>query len=301
MANYFMIPMDFLECDFARMKKEWDKNGKIMWEINGKVINNKINKNAFYANNIKEDDIIYFYVCHLPSNSGYNKSRVLLRGIVKDEPKIMDYSEVYINKNGNEEKIIGFSVGKLTTLNKNDLKNDNIYSLQELRTIKEFSPPQGKKWLNTITGNLDNGLIDRLEKSFKNVSNKSDFNNLIEHFNKKCFFSDKIGGKHSHDTFLRRNGTNYYEFHHFIQRYSKDKNLQLHDIIDDNKNLLCLCSNCHNKLHYGQTKDIEDMINVIWEDVEIQEMLEQKRFLSIIGVENKDEALEWIKHIYHLN
>ena len=36
MSEYWLIPMDFLVCNFDKLQKEYRKNGKIMWEIPGK-------------------------------------------------------------------------------------------------------------------------------------------------------------------------------------------------------------------------------------------------------------------------
>ena len=68
----------------------------------------------------------------------------------------------------------------------------------------------------------------------------------------------EVGG---HETFVRKsNGLPYTEPHHLIP-------LQFDDLfeksLDVEANIVSLCSNCHNKIHYGA--DIEGMIRELWE------------------------------------
>ena len=59
----------------------------------------------------------------------------------------------------------------------------------------------------------------------------------------------------SHQSFISRNGNKYLECHHLIpMRFQDEFNVS----IDVAANVVCLCSECHNKIHYG--KDYEDII-----------------------------------------
>lgn len=77
-------------------------------------------------------------------------------------------------------------------------------------------------------------------------------------------------------TFARRNiipGTstnNYLEAHHLIPLFIKknvDK-INLHNFeyanLDTAENMVCLCSNCHNKIHYGKYEEVEPMLEALY-------------------------------------
>lgn len=307
MMKYHLVPMNFLECDFERMRKEWKEHKKIMWQVPGAPVYDKktkswnIKSGAVMPNMIKTGDIIYFYVFNIPSNGGADKSRILLRGIVNEEPTPVKYRDVYFSDEVDGEKmIIGFSINNVTTLEKSELENDTYYCRESLKSKYKFSAfPQGKNWPNSYDKNLNSDLIKDLENSFKKRESERDFEVLIKHFDRECFFSwKKLGTKNDHKTFKRRNGTDYYETHHFIPYHLSKNNTELASIIDDQRNLICLCSNCHNKLHYGRPNEINHMIDLLWEDDEIKNMLKTKDFLSIIGVDDDKAALDWIKSVY---
>lgn len=286
--NYFLIPMDFLEFNFEKLRVEYQKYNKIMWCPPS-------------TQKIKVGDVIYFYVCHIPSNSSKDKSRIMLRGIVKEGPHKTKHDEIYFESQDSNKMILGIAIGELTTLNKEELENDFCYSKEILTSKYNQNHPQGKYWPSTYRNDFNINLIENLEKSFKKTDVRQNLENLINHFNKKCFFSEKIGTKSEHRTFKRRNGTDYYENHHFIQQHAKSTTEDLREIINADANLICLCSNCHNKLHYGEPNEISKMIDILWQDKEIQNMLKQKKFLSKIGVKNENEALKWIKEVYRSN
>ncbi len=303
MENYILIAMNYMKCNFEQLKLEWEQNQKIKWEVPVKPKkqgNKSILPKSILINSLHKGDIVYFYVTDIPTNSGGTKSRILLRGIIKDAPYVASYNDVYLHEEKHEGEIIAFSIGQLTTLTKDLLKNDSWLSREKL--IEKFGDmfyPQGKRWPNKNKGNLSQSLIDLLETSFKQNSDKSDFSTLIEHFNQECYFCGKIGTKNDHKTFKRRNGTDYYEYHHFIQQHKGQKIDNLNRIITDPSNMICLCSNCHNKIHYGKISEVNDMLEVLWKDHNIQTMLTENHFQSIIGEDI--EPFEWIKSVYKSN
>lgn len=188
MCDYFLIPMNFLECDFEKLGREWSCQKKIMWQVPGKPIYKKgigkweIKPNTKMPGIIKSGDIIYFYICKIPSDSKERKSRILLRGIVDDIPYPVKYGEVYLDgMQDSAEMIIGFSIKGLTTLNKAELENDSCYCKEILQKNYNFNVPQGKFWPNTVDKNLDEKLIASLESSFKKSGIQRDFEVLKEH------------------------------------------------------------------------------------------------------------------------
>lgn len=299
MRKYFLVPMSFLNYDFEALKAEYYNHGKIMWQVPGTVKEGKIKKNAQMPNLIKENDIIYFYVCDLPSKSDGRKARILLRGIVKETPRPLEYKEVYFVDNPSASLIIGFSIGDLRTLRRAELEDDRCYSKEIL--LKDYAQiyPQGKRWPSSYTDNLNPQLIRDLEQSFKQREEPNDFIQLIKHFNRKCFFENDIAGNHK--TFKRKNNTDYFELHHFIPKSVVRNNKNLIDLIDDPANQFWLCCNCHRRIHNGTTDDIERMLEILWENPKTQELLRSKNFSSLINVRNDMETFNWIKRKYNLD
>ena len=73
----------------------------------------------------------------------------------------------------------------------------------------------------------------------------------------KCFF-DK-----SHKTFFRINGTQFMEGHHIVpMRAQKDfKNVN----IDRVENILCICPNCHRKIHLSLEDEKKQLLRKVYE------------------------------------
>ncbi len=75
---------------------------------------------------------------------------------------------------------------------------------------------------------------------------------------KKALFKCEID--ENHPSFIRKNGGNYTEPHHLIpMKYQNDFEKSL----DVPANIVSLCSNCHNQIHYG--KNAEELIKFLYE------------------------------------
>ncbi len=301
MCNYWLIPMDFTKCNYEQLKVEWQQNKKIMWQAPGKP--KYKNGKWIVANNmgnfLKKGDVVYFYVTNLPSESSENLSRIMLRGIIKDEPSAMEKNKIYISSK-DPTMVTGFSISCLTTLKKEYLEDNTILNREHLQKQDiNFINPQGKNWPDrNIKGNFSDKIIKLLEQEqyFKENIQNNDFQSLINHFNKKCFFYDKYGNKNDHKTFIARNGLDYFEYHHFIPQYTAKKNNKLVNIIRSSSNGLFLCSNCHNRIHYGTKEAVINMLEKALEDDKINKMLKDYEFQKYIGDEKN--ILEWFKEMY---
>lgn len=86
--------------------------------------------------------------------------------------------------------------------------------------------------------------------------------NALRIANFKCEYSN------SHETFTRKNSSiTYTEGHHLIPlKFQNNFNVNL----DVEANIVSLCSNCHNKLHYGQNYD--EVLRVIFNKERIQRL-----------------------------
>lgn len=110
----------------------------------------------------------------------------------------------------------------------------------------------------------------------------------------RCYFEDKFGCKNNY--FLRKNtiveeNTNYLEVHHIIpMALGKSEELQLQKL-DVVENTVCLCSNCHNKLHYGKTLIVSEMLEILY-----KEKIENLKYSDLdIGLENLKQIYEKYK------
>lgn len=303
--NYWLIPMDFSTCNYEQLQKEWDESKKIMWQVPGtprKLKNGDWQSppDSSMVNSLKKGDVIYFYVTNLPSESRNKLSRIMLRGVVKDEPCPMEKNKVYFDLN-ETNLIYAFSIECLTTLPKEQLENNFFLSRTDLKTnSSKFIIPHGVNWPDkNIKQNLSEDIIKRLERCFKPTTiRKYDFESLINHFNKKCFFCGKYGTKNDHKTFIGRNGLDYFEYHHFIPQAKAKDFPKLQEIIDNSTNGLFLCSNCHNKMHYGAVTEVRDILEIVLKDTQIQKMLTDFNFQKNIGEEN--DVFEWFQEAYKI-
>ena len=96
--------------------------------------------------------------------------------------------------------------------------------------------------------------------------------------NYKCFFDKE------HETFMRINGTQYMEGHHIIpmkaQKDFEEKN------IDRVENILCICPNCHRKVHFAIEDERKKTLYQIYES-KINDLKKANLDLSFDDLFNK--------------
>ncbi len=305
--NHWIIPMDYETYDFKDMQEEWEKNKAIKWRVS-RMERKKGDKplkvsDSEVAKQLKKDDVIFFYITHLPSGSQRSLSRIMLRGVIEKEPYLSTKGEVYHDLKGDTTSVIAFDIGQLTTLPKKKLEDNTYLDLKWLRNEQEgFQHPQGTNWLDEKhKANLDTALAEKLNECFgfnKDKITKTDFKELIDHFNRKCFFS-KSSNKSDHKTFVARNGLDYLEYHHFIPQSTSKTCKELGDIIQSPANGLFLCSNCHNKIHYGRKEDVRKMIDEILEFESTKKMLKNPICEEFIKKDEKNKG-DWKKWFYEV-
>lgn len=132
---------------------------------------------------------------------------------------------------------------------------------------------------NEITYEYENvvkkpkGINEREEKYY--IRNRAIALNALSLAKHRC----EVDGEHF--VFLRKNGTTFYtEPHHIVPLYAwKD----FPDVdLDREQNIVSLCSNCHNILHYGA--DIDKILKPIYE--------KRKDLLKAIGINITYETLK---------
>lgn len=82
-----------------------------------------------------------------------------------------------------------------------------------------------------------------------------------------------------HLTFIRKNSDkNYTEPHHLVPMSASDK---FQFSLDVEENIVSLCSNCHNQIHYG--RDAKDLLKILYDN--------RKMALKSVGIDISFEQL----------
>ena len=111
--------------------------------------------------------------------------------------------------------------------------------------------------------------------------NKQTAINALAHANYECEIDSK------HPTFIRKKGDRKYtEPHHFIPMAFTEK---FEVSLDVEENIVSLCSNCHNQIHYG--KDADVLLQKIYEErkeilEEVGLKIEIRRLLEMYGYDD---------------
>jgi len=165
--------------------------------------------------------------CSLVSINNHDDFKGNFRGAYFEPSKILDGYENYSGGLTTSQILFDIITNQNTTLLK-DIEEKNSF-------IKTLSP-QEKEDFDDISKREP---MSKVITFFKR--NKKIVNELKKIYNNQC----QICGF----TFKKDNGENYSESHHLIPL--KDNG------IDDIKNLIIVCPNCHKKLHYATKENYE--------------------------------------------
>lgn len=244
--NYYKLNMDFLRYNFSEFSLEYndkkDYKYKRYKEIEWCVKTNKI----------KENDIVYIYCFNMPDM----RNRFVMKAIVK--------TVIEKEKTDNITKkrfIAGYNkMLILKDIKALDVKDNYLFSKEDLKENYNFYAFEGSYGLIN-----NNELIKDLENT-----KTCDVQNLLDSYvNANCFFEDiKLKGdskNYSHSSFVKDNGVNYVEYHHFIFRSISNQNKELNKDIHCIENFVKLCPTCHRKIHYGKMEIRKQMIDCILE------------------------------------
>lgn len=142
-----------------------------------------------------------------------------------------------------------------------EINEQMIETLDADTTFEYCGNPQAKQEPVFVNGH----------KSYKRDKRRS--LNALNKANHKC----EIDG--AHPSFVRRNSNlNYTEPHHLIPMCFSDR---FEASLDVEENIVSLCSNCHNQLHYG--RDIRPLLDTLFES--------RKDLLKSAGIEITIEDL----------
>gem|GEM_PF-1805572 len=143
---------------------------------------------------------------------------------------------------------------------------------------KELTKSDKKIFRETIKNDREQEVKEQLELINTSPQVKRDYQEKIRVLEKsgdKCALDGFQGQKCV--TFEKRNvlpgssNKNYLEAHHLIPLFilKNIAKINLNDFdysnLDTAENMVCLCSNCHNKIHYGKYEEVELMVESLYE------------------------------------
>ena len=67
---------------------------------------------------------------------------------------------------------------------------------------------------------------------------------------------------HATATFVKSDGSNYFEAHHLIPIC---KQAGYKNSLDVAANLICVCPNCHRRLHLGKNDEVQEILKSIYD------------------------------------
>lgn len=179
------------------------------------------------------------------------KNEYLYKGIVKlvENP----YQDIQRDRNGRERKVWIFPVRPVETefsaeWDADERLIDKLAGLtdKELDSIEYiYTPEPEKKGDPVIRNNIK--IYPR---------NKRRATNALSYAGFVCEIDEQ------HPTFIRKSSSkNYVEPHHLVPMEYSD---QFENSLDVEANIVSLCSNCHNQLHYG--RDYEILLKKLYEN-----------------------------------
>ncbi len=242
------------------------KDGRIIGEYlsDGKV---KIFKGSFFRNievnsirpNIKNERLYLL-------NNGYISNHQLSKDYIFDNPNLatstllgrmetgyqafvtMDnielgsYLKIDTTKNHEQNNRLGDWIGKM--------KQEREIRLDTKRLVDE-DDDYGFVSTKDISINVSPvASYTPLNKPEKIISDKVSFKRNPETAKKSILLANyKCDFDQSHVSFITKNGKPYMEAHHLVPLSTQD---YFDNSLDVDANIVCLCPNCHRKLHYGE-------------------------------------------------
>lgn len=266
--NYVILNAVYDVNLFKSTVAEYNKYGYVTWETR--------------LTRLKAGDVVYIKYSELPMES---EARLLFRGEVLESGFTMTRHEIYDN---NDETIVkAIKISNLQAIAYADTDKYNNYNLLSNYNVKVT---RGGRYLYEE----NQGLVDSIES---NISELSSVNELVDYFEDKVkLFNDSIVcscGK-NHNTFIRADGTKYFEIHHLVPQCTiQQLGLSIFDV-DSSDNKFRLCSNCHNEIHYGMQERKRILLkklylcNKKWYDVNFQKNA------------GKMSVINWIYKLYNI-
>lgn len=306
-----IVPADFNQFNFSQLSEEKDASkNRIMW-ANMKTYDNK--KSKLYGkapcvdHNFNIGDIVYLTYTNLPGGDKrlLLKGKILHNGYYDENYKfdIIDYKSE--NQKMRRKPYWPAIYIRIETGLKEEIRNTDDFSIKSI--CEHYRLQNGEiKGGDVIRNKLylsekqNSDLIRILEDAFPKTQDQNILKRYKKYFATECSLKEEIKDL-KHDTFVRNNGTKYYEKHHLVERHTKkgSEDLENTSDIDSDYNLFDLCSNCHNRIHYGKVEDRKKMVKILYDkNPDKINKLISKHFS---GKFEKGHELEWIYSLYKID
>lgn len=106
---------------------------------------------------------------------------------------------------------------------------------------------------------LDKHIGKDLRAAFDSQIPKANTKNKNAIENARAYAGDKCEICADHESFVTGSDRNYTEAHHLIPTANQ---ADFENSLDQEQNIVCLCSNCHNAIHYGADK--HSLVEELW-------------------------------------
>lgn len=240
-----------------------DHVGKNGQKVTGNSTYNKINLEFMnIKSTISETVKIYF----ISLEHYEEKNSLKIRDLIKNKfmstfGKLPKWNEVEGNNKSYYKKV------------KKVLQNQNIKE-----TFERYLKEDREQEIKSNIGYYENNRSYEVKKA------------ALKEAQDKCFFENRF--KCMENYFFRKNiivdeNIHYLEVHHILPIVmEKIKEYGLNNL-DTVENTVCLCSNCHNRLHYGNKEVVEEMLELLY-----------KYKIKKLEYNSLDIGLENLKEIY---
>lgn len=229
-----------------------------------------------------EGDVVFIKYSGLPMET---QARLLFRGEVLDSGLKMTRHEIYDDNDDTIVKAI-----KLTNLKVISFSDTEKYTDYELKTRYNVRSTRGGVYLY----DTQQDLIDAIENSSNELSPLVDSLNYFKEKIKAYNDSKVCSCGKNHPTFIRTDGTKYFEVHHLIPQ-STIKQFGLSSIlVDAPDNKYLLCSNCHNEIHYGLQERKRNLLKKLYSSNKDWYDINFKKYSGKMSV------IDWIFKLYNV-
>ena len=306
-----IIPADFEQFNFSQLSEEKDASkNKIMW-ANMKVYDNEKSKLFGKAPGVDHifniGDTVYLAYTNLPGGDKrlLLKGNILHNGYYDENYKfdVIDY--ITEHKKMKETTYKPAIYIRIETGLKEEIRNTEDFCIENI--CKKYRLSNGDSKEGNVIRNklylreeLNSEPMEMLEDAFPKIQDKDILKRYKKYFATECSLKEELKDL-KHDTFVRNNGTKYYEKHHLVERHTKSDSKDVENLkdIDAEYNLFDLCSNCHNRIHYGKIEDRKKMVKYLYDkNPDKINKLIYKHFSENV---EKGHELEWIYRLYKID
>lgn len=223
---------------FAHTVSEYETKNYVTWETR--------------LTRLEPGDIVYLFYSNLPAES---EGRILFRCEVLQSKIKLTRDEIY----GNGDPTLVKSI-KLCNLEAVSFADTERFCMSRLFRQFGINTTRGGIYLEDV----HKALIDELEDD---AQDRRPLREALNYFLRRVQAINDASfcacGK-QHVTFMKPDGTKYFEIHHLVPESTKTRNHLPEGLVESINNKFQLCSTCHNEIHYGQIDNRRTLIKKLY-------------------------------------